>query len=84
MAKNEIVIDEDGDRVIRTAADADDLREEIEAVFDGWYSDGGPIDWYDFIDRLERTGKYDFGTDMLSDAIRRVKAIVRELRKQQQ
>lgn len=78
-----MVIDEDGDRVISTTADADDLREDIESIFDGWYADVSRIDWQDFIDRLEKRGAYDFGTDMDSPAIRRVKAIVKELRKQQ-
>jgi len=68
------------EREIRTAEDADSIREDIESTFDGWFSEG-PIDWEDFLDRLEgRT--YDLGESMDSPAIRRIKAIVRELRKQ--
>lgn len=68
---------------IRTAADADSIREDIEQVFDGWYADADRIDWHDFIDRLEGHDN-DLGSDMLSPAIKRIKAIVKELRSQQQ
>jgi len=67
---------------IRTAEDADSIREDIESVHDGWYSEG-PIDWDDFLWRLEGA-MYDLGESMSSPAIRRIKAIVRELRRQQE
>ena len=69
-------------RAIRTAEDADSIRKDIEDVFDGWYSEGS-IAWDDFLDRLEGS-TYDLGESMESPAIRRIKAIVRELRKQQE
>lgn len=72
------------DREIRTAADADSIREKVESIFDGWYADSARIDWDDFINRVEKSGDFDLGDDMGSPAIKRIKAIVRELRKQQQ
>lgn len=66
---------------IRTAEDADGIREEIESVHDGQYSEGR-IDWEDFIDRLEGHG-LDLGESMDSPAIQRIKAIVREMRRDQ-
>jgi hypothetical protein len=68
---------------IRTAADADAIREDIEAIFDGWFADEERIDWENFLDRVENLD-YDLGNDTLSPAIKRIKAIVRELRKQLQ
>lgn len=65
---------------IRSTADADGIRETVESVFDGWYAEVPRIDWDDFLDRIEARG-YDLGKDMLSPAIKRIKAIVRELRK---
>lgn len=69
------------EREIRTTEDADSIREDIESVFDGWFSEGN-IDWEDFLDRLERGTNYDLGESLDSPAIRRIKAIVRELRRQ--
>lgn len=71
----------DEDREIRTREDADSIRSDIEEVHDGWYPKGR-VDWEDFLDRLERRG-YDLGESMLSPAIKRIKAIVRELRASQ-
>ncbi len=72
---------------IRTAADADAIRERIEYVFDGWFADAPRIDWEDFIERLERGtdddgAPFDFGATMDSPAIKRIRAIVRTLREQ--
>lgn len=69
------------EREIRTKEDADSIRADIESVFDGWFSEG-PIDWEDFLDRLEKGSTYDLGDSLDSPAIRRIKAIVRELRQQ--
>jgi hypothetical protein len=66
-------------REIRTAVDADSVRDQIEMVYDGWYADTPRIDWEDFLDRLERYD-LDLGDSMESAAIRRIKSIVRELR----
>lgn len=68
------------EREIKTAKDADEIREDVENVFDGWYADSYRIDWDDFLYRLEKRG-YDLGESMLSPAISRIKAIVRELRR---
>ncbi len=67
-------------RTVATAEDADSIREDIESVHDGCYAEG-PIDWDDFLYRLEGSA-YDLGDSLLSPAIRRIKAIVRELRRQ--
>ena len=67
-------------REIRTAEDADAIREDIESVYDGWFAEGA-IDWEDFLDRLEGS-TYDLGESLDSPAIPRIKAIVRELRRQ--
>jgi hypothetical protein len=70
---------------IRTAEDADSIREVIEGVFDGWYADSERIDWTEFLERVEgRSFTYDLGDQADSPAIRRIKAIVKELRKQRQ
>lgn len=68
------------DREIRTAADADSIREDIEEVYSGWFADESSIDWEDFVDRLEKRD-LDLGGDMLSPAVKRIKVIVRELRR---
>lgn len=69
-----------GLKEIRTAADADSIREAIESVYEGWYSEGA-IDWSDFLDRVENYG-YDLGDSMRSEAISRIKAIVRQMRRE--
>lgn len=70
------------DRQIRTAADADQIYESVESVYDGWYAGASRIDWEDFVDRLEGHG-WDLGDDMLSEAIKRIREIVRDLRKEE-
>ena len=67
--------------IVRTASDADSIQDDIETVFDGWYADALRVDWVDFLDRLECYG-HDLGESMNSPAIRRIKAIVKELRSQ--
>lgn len=69
--------------LIRTARDADGIREEIEALHDGFYPEGR-IDWDDFLYRLENQGfEFSDADDCLANdpAIKRVKQIVRELRR---
>lgn len=69
------------DRVITSKEDADSIREDVESVYDGWYAGASRIDWEDFLGRLERRG-YDLGDSWTSPAIRRIRAIVAELRAQ--
>jgi hypothetical protein len=71
------------DRAISTPEDVDAIREAVEAVFDGWYS-VGRIDWDDFLDRLESRGFSlpDGPEAMMSPAVRRVKAIVAQCRRE--
>ena len=75
------------DREIRTAAGADSIRPTIEYVYDGWYAGKPSIDWEHFVDTVEirgdiTSGRIDLGPTMNSPAIRRIKAIVKELRNQ--
>lgn len=60
----------------------EDVVAVIETVYDGYYADEPRIDWYAFLDRAERMGLYDFGSDMDSAVIKQVKKIVKELKKQ--
>lgn len=69
-------------RLILTRADADSIRKEIESVYDGWFADSYRIDWEDFLDRLDSFPHIDMGSNLESPAIRRIKAIVAELRGQ--
>lgn len=71
-------------RPIKTAADADSIRDQIAEVLDDWYPDHERIDWDDFYDRLEGgvSGLYDLGEDLRSPAIKRIHVIVRELRRE--
>lgn len=64
---------------METAADVDAARQAIEDVFDGWFADVPRIDWEDFFDRLDRYG-YTF-EELDSPVERRIRAIVRELRR---
>ena len=59
----------------------EDVRDTIETIFDGYYSDEPRIDWYAFLDRVERMGLYNFGSDMDSPVVKEVKKIVKKLRK---
>lgn len=62
------------------AAEEEKLFTVAESIYDGWYADAR-IDWEDFIDRLEAASNIDFGSDMDSPLIRRVKAHIRKYRK---
>lgn len=61
------------------------ILNQAEAVYDGWYSQS-PIDWGDFIDRLDGTeledGTYvDLGESMTSGAIKKIKSHINQYRK---
>ncbi|WP_078354105.1 hypothetical protein [Mycobacteroides chelonae] len=49
-----------------------EMEEAIESIVDGWYP-SGPVDWHDFLDRLESTTDVDLGTDMLSPTVKAIK-----------
>lgn len=51
-----------------------------EEIHDGWYADK-PVDWQNFIDRLESYTDVDFGTNMDSALIKAVKKHIRAYRK---
>jgi hypothetical protein len=57
-----------------------EIMDAAESIHDGWYADSS-IDWEDFIDRLEASTEFDFGNDIDSPLIRRVKAHVRKYRR---
>lgn len=57
----------------------DELLVAAEAIADGWYPTG-PIDWHDFLDRLEAQG-FDLSEDMLDPQIKAIKKHVRDYRK---
>jgi hypothetical protein len=65
-------------------ATADDITADvlavIEMVHDGYYADEPRIDWYAFLDRVERTGMYDLGAQMDSPVVKAIKKIVKGLR----
>lgn len=69
---------------MKPVIEREDLTEDVlrlaEDISDGFYPDGEPIDWYNFIDRMEMSG-YDFGSSMESPAIKGLKAHVRKFRK---
>lgn len=66
---------------LQTASDIDDdVLNDIETVYDGWFSESPRIDWQDFIDRLERCGQYDCGSSMDSEAIKQIKKHVRKIK----
>lgn len=72
---------------IRSREDADSIYVHIESVYDGWFFNESQFDWAHFIDMLEdrsdESGRYyDLGEDMESPAIKRIREIVRELRRQ--
>jgi hypothetical protein len=69
-------------RYIQTAADANQIRPEIESVYDGWFADVRRIDWEEFLDRLEEFVDIDMGGSMTTPAVARIKQIVSELRAQ--
>jgi hypothetical protein len=72
--------------------EAADVTGEIlglaERIFDGWFADGRErIDWHDFLDRLDGAtlddeSTLDLGTDLSSPAIVKIKAHVREYRRE--
>lgn len=64
-----------GPRQIITAEDADDLRTQIGMLFTEWF--GRIDDWDDFVGELEQYA--DVAISRNSAAVRRVKAIVREI-----
>lgn len=68
------------DKAIRTAHDADLIREDIESIHDAFFVTRNKVDWENFLDRLEERG-YDMGDSFETPAVRRIKEIVRELRR---
>jgi hypothetical protein len=68
-------------REINTTADfTQDVIMAIESVFDGYYADEPRIDWFAFLDRVERLALVNFGSDMDSPVVKQVKKVVKGLR----
>jgi hypothetical protein len=67
-------------RTIRTAADAEAIRDEIvKFTDDGWDRDGTLFEWENWLDRLEgQSLDLDLGSDMNSEGIRRIQFIARQ------
>ena len=59
------------------------ILEQAYLICDGWYAEE-PIQWGDFLDRLETWAKVDLGSDMDSPAIKDLKCKVRQHKKQAQ
>jgi hypothetical protein len=69
-------------RTIRTAADADAIRAEVEQFTDdGWDRDGTHFEWENWLDRLEGALDLDLGSDLDSEGIKRVQSIARKAAK---
>ena len=66
-------------RIIDRADVTDIVLSEAEDICCSWFADG-PVEWEDFIDRLERALDADFGDSMLSPAIRFIQRHIREHR----
>ena len=65
---------------IRTKEDADGIAEDVISVHDVYFSDSARVSWVDFWDFLEERG-YDMGESLITPAMDRIKAIVREHRR---
>ena len=70
-------------RTIRTAADAEAIKAEVEAFTDdGWNRDGTHFQWDDWLDRLESQLDLDIGSDLDSEGIKRIQSIARKAAKE--
>jgi len=58
----------------------EDVLMVIETIYDGYYADEPRIDWHAFLDRVERMGLYNFGSDMDSPVVKAIKKYVRTLK----
>lgn len=72
-------------RVIEAADVTPEVMAIVEDIEEGWFNDT-PIDWDDFIDRLDGSeladgSVIDMGPSMASGAIREIKKRIRELRR---
>ena len=66
-------------REIKTAADAEAIRSEIEAFVDeGWDRDGTAFEWENWLDRIEGELGLDLGSDTESEGFRAIKRIARK------
>lgn len=57
-----------------------DVVSAIETVYDGYYTDELRIDWFTFLDRVERLALVNFGSQMDTAVVKQVKKIVKGLR----
>jgi hypothetical protein len=59
-----------------------EILEAAESIYTGWYAGSTRVDWQDFIDRLEIATDVDFGNNLDSPLIRKVKKHIRDYQKQ--
>lgn len=65
-------------RPILTAADVtEEVLNDVWGVVEGWYMDQ-PVDWEDVLERVEKGDAWDFGTQMDSPAINKIKRTIRK------
>lgn len=73
-----------------TVTEADEVTDEIleaaQEVYNGWFAKGSRINWVDFLDRLdgiplEGGGKLNLAGSLVSPAIKRIQAHIREYAK---
>lgn len=75
-----------GYTTIKAAGDVTpEILEAAEHIFDGWYAEESRVDWEDFLDRLDGIPlndgtTLDIGADVLSPAIKAIKAHIRKYR----
>lgn len=58
-----------------------ELAEAAENIIDGWYPNGGDVEWEDFLYRLEEHTGVELGNSLDSPLIRAIKKHVRAYRK---
>ena len=57
-----------------------ELTDAAENIVDGWYANGGSIEWEDFLYRLEEHTGIELGDSLDSPMIRAIKKHVRAYR----
>lgn len=66
-------------RDIRTAQDAETIRQTVEDLAESRYAidEGGHVNWQAFLDKVESYADVDLGSYIDSPAIRRIRKMVR-------
>jgi isocitrate dehydrogenase len=61
----------------------EDVLMIIETIYEGYYADEKRIDWFTFLDRVERMGLYNLGSEMDSSVVKAIKKYVRKIKAEQ-